>query len=193
MKIPRFLVASLVHAVSGAVCASSGLAQAKQPQTSAKAAMTMELHSTAFAADQPIPARHSCDGANVSPALQWTGAPPGTQTFALICDDPDAPFGTWVHWVVWNLPATVTLLEEAQPQDARLTGGGEQGTNDFKKTGYGGPCPPGSKPHRYFFKLYALDTALTLKSGARKKELLRAMDGHVLAETSLMGTYQRQR
>lgn len=193
MKIPRFLVAALVPAAGGAFCASSGLAQSEQSPTSKKAAMKLELSSPAFSAGQPIPARHSCDGADVSPSLQWSGAPPGTQTFALICDDPDAPFGTWVHWVLWNLPASATVLEEAQPRDARLSNGGEQGINDFKKSGYGGPCPPGSKPHRDFFKLYALDTALTLKAGARKKDLLRAMEGHVLAETSLMGTYQRLR
>ncbi|HKW28740.1 MAG TPA: YbhB/YbcL family Raf kinase inhibitor-like protein [Verrucomicrobiae bacterium] len=153
--------------------------------------MSIQITSTAFAGGQPIPDKFTCTGANISPPLQWTNAPAGVKSFALIADDPDAPVGTWVHWVIYNLPATSTALAETTPPVPELPDGSKQGINDFRQTGYGGPCPPPGKPHRYFFKIYALDTTLTLNADATRKELLKAMDGHVLAEGQLMGTYQR--
>ena len=154
--------------------------------------MNLQITSTAFAEGQPIPDQFTCAGQDVSPPLQWTGAPAGTKSFAFIADDPDAPMGTWVHWVIYNLPPTMTSLAENTPPSPELPDGSKQGVNDFGNIGYGGPCPPPGKPHRYFHKIYALDTALNLRSGATKKELLRAMSGHVLGEGQLMGTYQRK-
>jgi hypothetical protein len=154
---------------------------------------TMKLHltSTAFANGQPIPHRHAFDDDNLSPALQWSDVPPATKSLALICDDPDAPVGTWVHWVIYDLPPTTAGLSEDVPKTPELVSGAKQGLNDFKRLGYGGPAPPPGKPHRYFFKLYALDVNPGLKPGLTKKDLLKAMEGHVLAEGQLMGTYQR--
>ena len=153
--------------------------------------MNFNLSSSAFKNGASIPARHTCDGADASPPLAWSGAPAGTRTFALICDDPDAPVGTWVHWVLWNLPAPTTSLPEAVEKSQGLPAGTQQGTNDFRHSHYGGPCPPKGKPHRYFFKLYALDAELALKPGAEKKALLKAMDGHILAQAEWVGIYQR--
>ncbi|HVP43538.1 MAG TPA: YbhB/YbcL family Raf kinase inhibitor-like protein [Terriglobales bacterium] len=157
------------------------------------ATMPFSLQSSAFKEGADIPRQYTCEGADVSPALAWSEPPSKTQTFALIADDPDAPVGTWVHWVAWNIPATARQLPENVSKTAELAGGGHQGTNDFRKTGYGGPCPPPGKAHRYFFKLYALDAKLELKPGATKKDLEQAMKGHILAETQLMGKYQRGR
>ncbi|CAG0968601.1 partial hypothetical protein, partial [Anaerolineae bacterium] len=136
------------------------------------------------------PRRHTCDGEDTSPDLKWSGVPKGTQSLALICDDPDAPVGTWVHWVLFNLPADATALPAGIPADSALKTGARHGKNDFRKLGYGGPCPPGGL-HRYFFKIYALDTVLTLESGSTKVQLLAAMKGHTLAEGQLMGRYKR--
>ena len=119
--------------------------------------------------------------------------PASAKSLALICDDPDAPVGTWLHWVLYDLPVTATDLTEKVPPSESLSFGAKQGINDFKRVGYGGPCPPPGKPHRYYFKLYALDVDLVLKPRATKQELLRAMDGHILAEAQLMGTYQRRK
>jgi Raf kinase inhibitor-like YbhB/YbcL family protein len=146
------------------------------------------LTSTAFTDGGAIPVKHTCDGADLSPSLAWRGAPEGTVSFALIVDDPDAPAGTWVHWVLFNVPATTS----AAPEGAELEGA-LQGKNDFRRLGYGGPCPPPGPAHRYFFKLSALSTTLQLKPGASKADVERAMAGHVLAATQLMGTYARQR
>jgi Raf kinase inhibitor-like YbhB/YbcL family protein len=153
--------------------------------------MTMQLTSPAFEEGRPIPARHTGDGEDVSPALKWTDPPGGTQSFALVCDDPDAPRKTWVHWVLFNIPAAERELGERVAKDLTLPNGVRQGKNDFGKVGYGGPAPPKGKPHRYFFKLYALGATLDLPAGATKDDLLRAMEGHVLAEAQLMGTYSR--
>jgi Raf kinase inhibitor-like YbhB/YbcL family protein len=153
--------------------------------------MAFELTSTAFAQEEPVPAKYSCDGDNVSPPLQWSDPPDGTQSFALIMDDPDAPVGTWIHWVLYDLPADARDLPEAIPSDADLSDGSRHGENSWGRTDYGGPCPP-SGTHRYFFKLYALDTVLDLEAGATKDQLLQAMEGHILAETELMGTYSKQ-
>jgi Raf kinase inhibitor-like YbhB/YbcL family protein len=153
--------------------------------------MTITVNSTAFREVQTIPPQYTADGKNVSPPLRWSDPPPKTKSFALICDDPDAPRGTWVHWVLVNLPRDRRELEEAVPAQELLPGGAKQGTNDFGKVGYGGPSPPPGKPHRCFFKLYALDTLLELAPGVTKDQLVAAMRGHVLAEGQLMGKYGR--
>ena len=152
--------------------------------------MKLQLASTAFADGQPIPRQHAFADQNLSPPLQWSGAPPATKSLALICDDPDAPMGTWVHWVIYDLPPDTAGLAEGVAKSPELPNGAKQGVNDFKRIGYGGPAPPPGKPHRYFFKLYALDTKTDLKPGATKNDLVKAMKGHVLAEGQLMGTYQ---
>jgi Raf kinase inhibitor-like YbhB/YbcL family protein len=153
--------------------------------------MTIELSSPAFADGKAIPKAHTGDGDDTSPTLKWSEPPAPTKSFALICDDPDAPRGTWVHWVLFNLPGGVRDLEGAVTNKETLASGAKQGKNDFGKIGYGGPAPPRGKPHRYFFKLYALDGTVDLAAGATKAQLLDAMKGHVLAEGQLMGTYQR--
>lgn len=151
----------------------------------------LQLRTTAFNNGGNIPRKYTCDGENVSPSLAWTTPPTGTESFALIADDPDAPAGTWVHWVVYDLPVSRRELPEAQPQTERLPGGGRQGRNDFPQVGYGGPCPPPGKPHRYFFKLYALDTRLDLDTPPTKAQVDRAMKGHIQAEAEVMGRYGR--
>jgi len=156
------------------------------------AAMTIQLTSPAFVEGEFIPAKHTCDDEDVSPPLKWTDVPANTKSLALICDDPDAPMGTWVHWVLYGLPPTVAELAEKVPTAETLANGARQGINDFKRAGYGGPCPPAGRPHRYFFKLYALDAEIPLKARATKKDLLRAMEGHILAEGQLMGKFQRR-
>ncbi|MFZ0773344.1 MAG: YbhB/YbcL family Raf kinase inhibitor-like protein [Candidatus Sulfotelmatobacter sp.] len=153
--------------------------------------MSFEIASTAFSNGGTIPKKFTCDGPDVSPPLRWTRAPAATQGFALIMDDPDAPAGTWVHWVLYNLPANATELAEGAEKQEQMANGAIQGRNDFRRIGYGGPCPPPGMPHRYYFKLYALDTKLTLKAGATKAELERAMKGHVLGEAELMARYGR--
>jgi Raf kinase inhibitor-like YbhB/YbcL family protein len=155
--------------------------------------MPITITSSAFAPGAAIPAKFTGDGANVSPPLTWSGVPSGTKSLALICDDPDAPAGTWVHWVLYGLPATASDVAEKAPASETLSNNAKQGKNDFQKIGYGGPAPPPGKPHRYFFKLYALDADPGLKAGATKQELLQAMKGHVLGEGQLMGTYQRKK
>jgi len=156
--------------------------------------MAFILTSTAFKDGATIPGKHTCDGVDVSPPLAWSGTPAGTRSVALIADDPDAPGGTWVHWVLYNLPAEVSELPEniAKVESLDL-GGARQGRTDFRRPGYGGPCPPPGPAHRYFFKLYALDTRLELKAGAQKKDVEEAMEGHVLGSAQLMGTYARQK
>ncbi len=153
--------------------------------------MALVITSSAFSEGQAIPNRYTCDGPDVSPDLAWSGVPDGTVSLAMICDDPDAPMGTWVHWVLFNIPAAAGGLPAEIPSDAALENGARHGTNDFSRLGYGGPCPPGGT-HRYFFKLYALDAVLALDSGATKAQVLEAMEGHILTEGQLMGTYSRQ-
>jgi Raf kinase inhibitor-like YbhB/YbcL family protein len=152
----------------------------------------LELKSAAFRDGAAIPQKFTCDGGDSSPALNWSDPPAGTKSFVLIVDDPDAPMGTWVHWVVFNLPSEARGLPEAVPRGDEIKGGGSQGRNDFPQLGYGGPCPPPGKPHRYFFKLYALDTQLNLTLGATKNDVERAMQGHVLAKAQIIGHYQRR-
>ena len=152
--------------------------------------MALSITSPAFKNGSPIPALYSCKGRDISPALLWSDAPAGTKSLALIMDDPDAPGGTWVHWVVYNIPASAVELQEASPAQANLADGSLNGTNSWGKLGYGGPCPP-SGTHRYFFKLYALDTMLSLPSGANKQNLLSAMMNHILALVELIGTFSK--
>jgi Raf kinase inhibitor-like YbhB/YbcL family protein len=152
--------------------------------------MTLNITSTAFTSGQPIPSQFSCKGEGISPPLAWGGMPTGTKSLALIMDDPDAPMGTFVHWVIFNLPPSSAGLAEATPTSPQLPDGSTQGANSAGRTGYTGPCPP-SGTHRYFFRLYALDAALSLSSGTTKEQLLKAMDGHVLAQGELMGTFSK--
>jgi len=166
----------------------------------------LTLSSPSFRNGQPIPAKHSCEGENASPALNWEGVPAGTKSFALICDDPDAPGGSWVHWVIYDIPAnTVSLPENIQKRDAMeavgsMSGrdnaklpGAKQGVNDFGKVGYGGPCPPRRHgAHHYHFRLYALDAELNLTPRVTRKQLEAAMKGHIIAEGELVGTFVRE-
>jgi Raf kinase inhibitor-like YbhB/YbcL family protein len=163
--------------------------ETSQPQEKEGEVMaTLQVTSPSFAHEGAIPLEFTCDGADVSPALSWTAGPEGTQSYALIMDDPDAPRGTWVHWVAWNIPRP--SLVDAIPAQEALDDGTMQGMNSWPKCGYGGPCPP-SGTHRYYFKVYALDATLDLPPSTNKEALLKAMEGHVLAEGELMGTYQR--
>jgi len=152
--------------------------------------MDIQLTSTAFSDGAMIPKRFTCDGEDVSLPLSWSGLPAGTGSLALICDDPDAPVGTWDHWVLFNIPASATGLPVNVPAKAILDDGSVHGNNSWGRLGYGGPCPPGGT-HRYFFKLYALDIALNLKTGATKSQLVKAMEGHILDQGQLMGKYRR--
>ena len=151
----------------------------------------IELKTTSFTPGGFIPKRFTCEAADVSPALAWTDPPLGTRSFAIIEDDPDAPSGTFVHWVVYDLPAAYRKLPEALSRSDQMPGGGRQGTNDFSRTGYSGPCPPPGRPHRYFIRLYALDAMLNLRPAATRKELDAAMQGHILAQAELMGRFAR--
>jgi Raf kinase inhibitor-like YbhB/YbcL family protein len=160
--------------------------------TKEEATVKLELTSPAFKEGEAIPTKHTCDGDDVSPPLKWSDAPSGAKSLALICDDPDAPAGTWVHWVLYDLPANVNQLPEGIAASDATPQGAKQGVNDFQRVGYGGPCPPQGKPHRYFFKLYALDSTLDLKPRATKSDVVNAMKGHALAEGQLMGTYKRK-
>jgi hypothetical protein len=151
----------------------------------------MELKTTAFRPGGTIPAQYTCSGEDISPDLSWNDPPPGTESFVLIVDDLDAPAGTWVHWVVYDLPPSARQLPEHVPMGKAVAGSGKQGANSFPTNGYGGPCPPPGKPHRYFFRLYALDTVLNLRAPAHRQAVDAAMKGHVLAQAELMGTFGR--
>lgn len=152
----------------------------------------MEIKSPAFENNSIIPSKYTCDGEDISPPLSWSDIPEGTKSLALISDDPDAPAGTWVHWVIYNIPPSVTSLPEGVPTDKKLSNGTLQGITDFKRIGYGGPCPP-SGTHRYFFKLYALNKKVPLDAGATKKQVLDAIKDSVIAECQVVGKYQRKR
>ena len=155
-----------------------------------KGGAIMELKSSAFNDGDMIPDKYTCDKADISPPLEWGLVPKEAQSIALISDDPDAPVGTWVHWVYYDIPPdTKGLPENINPQENPHTGG-KQGTNDFQRIGYGGPCPPGGT-HRYYFKIYALDTILNLSAGADKRQLLKAIEGHIIDQAQLMGKYKR--
>ena len=153
--------------------------------------MALELKSSAFTPGAMIPQLYTCEGEDLSLPLSWNGFPANTVSFALVCDDPDAPMGIWVHWVVYNIPKETKGLSEGMPLAATLTDGTKQGFNDFQKTGYGGPCPPPGKSHRYVFRLYALNVILNIKGKVTRDVLLKAMEGHILDQTALIGTYKR--
>ena len=153
--------------------------------------MAFTLTSSAFASGAEIPQQYTCKGVDNSPALDWSGAPAKAASFALIMDDPDAPAGTWVHWVLWNVPATAHSLPQGVGKQEQLSDGSSQGRNSFRKVGYNGPCPPAGQTHRYFFRLYALDTKLDLTAGASREQLDAAMKGHVLAQAEYMGTFHK--
>jgi len=152
--------------------------------------MAITITSTAFSEGSMIPQNYACDGEDISPPLAWSGVPDGTKSLALICDDPDAPMGTWVHWVLFNVSAHIMELPANILPEKIIQNGAKHGINDFRKFGYGGPCPPGGT-HRYYFKLYALDTEINVEAGINKAQLLQAMEGHILAEGQLMGRYSR--
>jgi Raf kinase inhibitor-like YbhB/YbcL family protein len=166
-------------------------AQQTAPAKGVHSVVTFTLASTAFASGAAIPDEYTCRGADVSPLLSWTDSPPGTTSFALIVDDPDAPAGTWVHWVIWNIPHTTQLMPKNVMKSGTLPDGSAQGRNDFGSIGYNGPCPPPGKTHRYFFRLYALDAKLALQPGATRQQLEAAMKGHVIGKAEHMGTYRR--
>lgn len=154
-------------------------------------AMSFTLSSPSFPNGGAIDKKFTCDGADVSPQLTWTDPPANTKTFALLADDPDAPVGNWNHWAIWNLPGSLRSLPQGISKTPHSIDGSQQGMNDFHKPGYNGPCPPAGKPHRYYFKLFALDTKLSQNSEAGKPELERAMKGHILGQSEWMGTYKR--
>ena len=165
---------------------ASGSVQGTEPADSG-----FRIESTAFKEGAFIPTRFSCQGEDVSPPLSWADPPAGVRSFVLMVEDPDAPAGTWTHWVAFNLPAQARAMDENAPKRDELPNGGLQGKNSFGSVGYGGPCPPAGNAHRYFFRLYALDTALGLQAGADKSKVLAAMKGHVLGEAQLMGRFKR--
>jgi Raf kinase inhibitor-like YbhB/YbcL family protein len=154
--------------------------------------MAFELKSPAFTSGGDIAVKHTCDGADASLPLRWSEPPPNTNEFVLIVDDPDAPVGTWVHWVLYRIPFSIRELPEGVAAQDTVPGIGTQGMNDFKKVGYGGPCPPRGPAHRYFFKLYALDSQLALSPRKTKADVLNAIEGHVLGQTELVGRYKRK-
>ncbi len=155
-------------------------------------ALTMKVSSTGFKNQSKILQRYSCQGENISPDLAWSSAPDGTKSIALVCEDPDAPHGTFIHWVMYNIPSSETGLAENIPQSESLPDGARQGQNGAGKVGYTGPCPPPGKPHRYYFRLYALDTQLAIAGDVTRDKLMSATQGHVLAKGELLGIYQRQ-
>ena len=171
-------------------CSANDEKPAVEMESQEDTSMTLQISSPAFEDGSAIPQEYSCDGDDSSPALFWGELPDQTKSIALIMDDPDAPVGAWVHWVLYDLPGNRTEIPKNVPKSGQLPGGGTQGSNSWGRSGYGGPCPPGGT-HRYFFKLYALDSALDLASGATKEDLLQAMEGHILDQGQLMGTYSR--
>jgi Raf kinase inhibitor-like YbhB/YbcL family protein len=152
--------------------------------------LVFSISTVEFSEGEAIPTRFSCDGENISPTLEWTGAPEGTSSYVLIMDDPDAPVGTWIHWVLFNIPGDASGIVESIPAEPILPDGSIHGANSWERSDYGGPCPPGGT-HRYFFKLYALDGELDLPEGSSLDAVLASMEGHIIAEASLMGTFTR--
>jgi Raf kinase inhibitor-like YbhB/YbcL family protein len=191
-KRTLLLASFLILSITIAGCTPSPSApMATVPAAGEKVETLFALGSEAFAPQAMIPPRYTCDGLGISPPLQWEHAPSGTASLALIVDDPDAPAGTWVHWVIYDLPPEPHELTESSSADAELPSGARHGKNSWGRLGYGGPCPP-SGTHRYVFKLYALDTVLGLAAGATKEQLLQAMEGHILGQAELVGVYKRQ-
>jgi Raf kinase inhibitor-like YbhB/YbcL family protein len=154
--------------------------------------MPLQITSSAFKNNAPIPSQFTCDGQDVSPPIAWQNIPPACKSLCLICDDPDAPGKTWVHWVCYDIPTAVTGIAQGCPKADTISGGGKQGKTDFGSIGYGGPCPP-SGSHRYFFKLYALDVMLNLPAGKTSQQIEQAMAGHIIAQAKLIGIYARKR
>ncbi|HEY3290484.1 MAG TPA: YbhB/YbcL family Raf kinase inhibitor-like protein [Anaerolineae bacterium] len=192
MKNLSIVLYILMVGISGCAAAPATTATS-EPATATINTSTggkMKISSSAFVAGQPIPSKYTCDGQNVSVPLAWSDAPANTKAFALITDDPDAPGRIFVHWVIFNIPVTSQALTEGVKTDKVLADGTRQGNNDASRSGYMGPCPP-SGVHHYYFKLYALDSMLTLEAGATKDQLLKAMQGHILAQTEIIGTYSR--
>ncbi len=183
-----FVCASLAMLLFSSIGMSTSVSYAQQKEGGNG---TMQIQSSAFAEGQRIPKQFTCEGEDISPPLTWSAPPSGTKSLVLICDDPDAPMGTWVHWVVYGLPPSVASLPQSVPTKDDILGGGKQGRNDFGNIGYGGPCPPPGSPHRYFFKLYAVDMEPALSRGATKADVMKAIEGHILAEGKLMGKYGR--
>jgi Raf kinase inhibitor-like YbhB/YbcL family protein len=184
-KLTLLIILTALFTACAAQRDSSGLPTEEEPGMS----NTLALTSPAFTEGAPIPSKYTCDGSNVSSRLDWLDAPGGTESYTLIVTDPDASSGDFVHWLLYNIPASARSLPEGVPTDSTFEDGSMNGKNGFGNIGYGGPCPPAK--HRYFFKLYALDTSLNAKPGASKKEILKLMEGHILAEGQLMGTYAR--
>jgi len=153
-------------------------------------AMSIQITSSAFTEGGMIPEKYTCKGEDVSPPLKWSQVPPDAKSIALISDDPDAPGGTWIHWVLYNLPVNITELSEAIPPKEILSNGARHGKNSWGRIGYGGPCPP-SGTHRYYFKIYALDIVLNLSVGSTKAQLLKAIEGHILSEGQVMGKFKK--
>ena len=195
MSRPRASIASFsAIALQIALVALAACAGPEAPANQPRPILTLLLgvSSTAFADGQPIPAKYTCDEGDVSPALSWGSLPERAKTLAVICDDPDAPGGTWVHWVLYNLSSDADGLPEAVPATKTVQNGGLQGKNDFGRIGYGGPCPPRGPAHRYLFNIYALDRELDLKPGATRRQVEDAMLSHVLAQGTLTGKYARR-
>jgi Raf kinase inhibitor-like YbhB/YbcL family protein len=184
------VAAALFFAVSWSLSTNSNHAIALASAPGA-GDMAFVISSGSFPNNGDIPRKFTCDGDDISPQLSWSHIPPGTRSLALIADDPDAPVGTWTHWVLFDVPPSTTALAEGLSKAGELPDGSRQGNSDSGKTGYGGPCPPPGKPHRYFFKLYALDRKTGLKPGAARPELEKAMQGHTLGEAQWMGKYRR--
>jgi Raf kinase inhibitor-like YbhB/YbcL family protein len=179
MKPSKIMIALLVLSLSMAASVSAWA----QPR--------LKLESPAFASGSAIPAAYTCVGADKSPPLSWSGAPDAAKSIALIVDDPDAPHGTWVHWVLYDVPAHAKALPEGIAKNPRLPDGTKQGVNDFGRIGYNGPCPPGGRPHHYHFRLFVLDSVLDVKPGATAAELEATIRSHVAAKTELVGTFGR--
>jgi hypothetical protein len=180
--IPAIILTGICMALS---CSAGNTSTGAKP-------MAITITSSAFQQGKAIPAQFTCDGADISPPISWQGVPQATRSIVLISDDPDAPVGTWVHWVCYDIPPTVDSLAQNMPKADTLSCGGKQGMTDFRRIGYGGPCPP-SGTHRYFFKVYALDILLNLPAGKTKKEIETAMKGHILGQGELMGVYSRKK
>jgi Raf kinase inhibitor-like YbhB/YbcL family protein len=187
MRIRRNNAALVIVLAAYVAC----IAQEFNESAAGGAPMAFTVKSSAFAAGAEIPKKFTCEAVDTSPALEWSGVPAKTNSLALIVDDPDAPAGTWVHWVLWNLPVSVHSLPEGVPNSEQLDSGARQGRNDFRKIGYNGPCPPPGTTHRYFFRLYALDVKVELAPGATRQAIDAAMRGHILAQAEYMGTFQR--
>ncbi len=193
MRAILIIVAVLIVLGAAFLILGTTLSPQKITETASKAdeggSLSFTLRSV-FANGERIPVKYTCDGEDISPPLSWEGQPEGVVSYVLIVEDPDAPMGTFTHWVLYNIPKRLSSLPEGIPKQ-KETEFGLQGINDFRRVGYGGPCPPPGKPHRYFFKLYALDSTLDLPPGARKRDVIKAMEGHVLAQAQLMGLYSR--